>query len=72
MAIIDSKGKQYQEPTTPNFNELASSDYGLYEKGDILPYNPDTIVGRRGFNMYDPQRIDDQVTAYLHPPRFAT
>ena len=72
MAIIDSKGKQYQEPTKPNFNELASSDYGLYAKGDILPYNPDTLVGRRGFYMYDQMRIDDQVKACLTLKKFAT
>jgi hypothetical protein len=64
MAIIDSSGKEYQtnnDQLKPDMSELASSGYNLYGKNKILPYNPDTLIGRKGFHIYDQMRIDDKV-----------
>jgi phage gp29-like protein len=52
--------------------ELAGTDDALYLKGKIIPYNPDTLIGRKGFQMYDQMRIDDQVKACLTLKKFAT
>jgi phage gp29-like protein len=73
MAIVDSTGKMYQESeNTPDMSELASAGYNLYGKGKIVPYNPDSLIGRKGFDIYDQMRIDDQVKACLTLKKFAT
>ena len=65
--------KTYQTETKPQMNEIASADFGLYHKsGEIIPYNPDSLIGRKGFYMYDQMRIDDQVKACLTLKKFAT
>ena len=65
--------KTYQTETKPQMNEIASADFGLYNKsGEIIPYNPDSLIGRKGFYMYDQMRIDDQVKACLTLKKFAT
>ena len=73
MAILDDFLKKYQTNTKPEMNELAASDFSLYGKsGEIVPYNPDTLIGRKGLYMYDQMRIDDQVKACLTLKKFAT
>tara|TARA_Y100001938_G_C8097470_1_gene439120 strand:- start:2080 stop:4911 length:2832 start_codon:yes stop_codon:yes gene_type:complete len=73
MAVLDDFVKIFQEETKPEMSELAASDYSLYNKnGEIAPYNPDTLVGRKGLYMYDQMRIDDQVKACLTLKKFAT
>ena len=73
MAVLDDFVKIFQEDTKPEMSELAASDYSLYNKnGEIAPYNPDTLVGRKGLYMYDQMRIDDQVKACLTLKKFAT
>jgi phage gp29-like protein len=65
--------KKYQTETKPQMSELAAADYSLYGKsGKIVPYNPDTLIGRKGFYMYDQMRIDDQIKACLTLKKFAT
>ena len=64
--------KKYVETTKPVMNEIASSEDNLYLKGTIIPYNPDTLLGRKGFPIYDQMRIDDQVKACLTLKKFAT
>ena len=72
MALFDNL-KKLQEQTKPNMNEIASADVGMYGiKGDIVPYNPDTLIGRRGLYMYDQMRVDDQIKACLTLKKFAT
>ncbi|QDP60244.1 MAG: putative portal protein [Prokaryotic dsDNA virus sp.] len=74
MAISDTLQKiqkNFQE-TKPPMGEMASSDELLYLSGKIIPYNPDTLIGRKGFHMYDQMRIDDQVKACLTLKKFAT
>ncbi|MAH50655.1 hypothetical protein CMI37_32850 [Candidatus Pacearchaeota archaeon] len=75
MAIIDSTGKQYQTNNSelkPDMGELASAGYDLYGSGKIMSYNPDSLIGRKGFDIYDQMRIDDQVKACLTLKKFAT
>ena len=72
MGLLDNIKKVFQTETKPNFNELAISTDQMYKDGDIIPYNPDTLVGRKGFYMYDQMRIDDQVKACLTLKKFAT
>jgi len=49
MAIVDSAGKSYKTDTKPDMGELASAGFNLYGQKDIIPYNPDTLIGRKGF-----------------------
>ena len=64
--------KNNVQPNKPPMNEIASSEDNLYLKGTIIPYNPDTLLGRKGFPIYDQMRIDDQVKACLTLKKFAT
>jgi len=72
MAIVDSAGKSYKTDTKPDMGELASAGFNLYGQKDIIPYNPDTLIGRKGFYVYDQMRVDDQVKACLTLKKFAT
>jgi len=74
MAIsetLEQVQKNFQD-TKPEMKEIASSEDNLYLKGKIIPYNPDTLLGRKGFPIYDQMRIDDQVKACLTLKKFAT
>ena len=74
MAIsetLEQVQKNFQD-TKPEMKEIASSEDNLYLKGTIIPYNPDTLLGRKGFPIYDQMRIDDQVKACLTLKKFAT
>jgi hypothetical protein len=64
--------KKLAETPKPPLNEIASSEDNLYLKGTIIPYNPDSLLGRKGFPIYDQMRIDDQIKACLTLKKFAT
>jgi|TARA_R110000751_G_scaffold68966_1_gene140218 phage gp29-like protein len=74
MAISETLAALQQNfaETKPDMKEIASSEDNLYLKGTIIPYNPDTLLGRKGFPIYDQMRIDDQVKACLTLKKFAT
>ena len=75
MASISDLQKQFAKETPiqrPNMNELAASDSMLYSKHNVLPYNPDTLVSRKGLEVYDKMRLDDMVKASLTLKKFAT
>ena len=75
MASISDLQKQFAKETpiqSPNMNELAASDSMLYSKHNVLPYNPDTLVSRKGLDVYDKMRLDDMVKASLTLKKFAT
>ena len=50
MALLDRITKLFQseDPPKVRFNELASSESRFTYKNQITPYNPDTLVGRKG------------------------
>ena len=74
MAISETLAALQQNfaETKPDMKEIASSEDNLYLKGTIIPYNPDSLLGRKGFPIYDQMRIDDQVKACLTLKKFAT
>lgn len=75
MASISDLQKQFAKETPierPNMSELAASDSQLYSKHNVLPYNPDTLVSRKGLDVYDKMRLDDMVKASLTLKKFAT
>tara|TARA_R110000764_G_scaffold184377_1_gene269973 strand:- start:3525 stop:5435 length:1911 start_codon:yes stop_codon:yes gene_type:complete len=75
MASISDLRKQFAKETPiqrPNMSELAASDSMLYSKHNVLPYNPDTLVSRKGLDVYDKMRLDDMVKASLTLKKFAT
>ena len=55
----------------PRLSELASSQSELYGKYNLLPYNPDSLVARKGMQIYDQMRVDDMVKASLTLKKFA-
>ena len=60
MASISDLRKQFAKETPiqrPNMSELAASDSMLYSKHNVLPYNPDTLVSRKGLDVYDKMRL---------------
>lgn len=68
MALLDKITKLFQtneDVPKPRFGELAASESRYTYKGQIQPYNPDTLVGRKGMQIYDVMRIDDMVKSSL-------
>ena len=53
MALLDRITKLFQseDPPKVRFNELASSESRFTYKNQITPYNPDTLVGRKGMQI---------------------
>lgn len=74
MALLDKITKIFQkeQPTKVRLGELASSESKLAYKNGIIPYNPDTLVSRKGMQIYDQMRIDDMVKSSLSLKKFAT
>ena len=76
MALLDKITKLFQTkdetPPKVKFGELASSESRFTYKNQIIPYNPDTLVGRKGMQIYDAMRIDDMVKSSLTLKKFAT
>jgi phage gp29-like protein len=55
----------------PRMSELASSQSDIYNRYNLLPYNPDSLVARKGMQIYDQMRVDDMVKASLTLKKFA-
>ncbi|MEN6357312.1 MAG: DUF935 family protein [Armatimonadota bacterium] len=56
----------------PPLNELASARGSITSAlGSILPYNPDDLIGKRGYGIYDQMQRDAQVQACLMIKKFA-
>jgi|YNPNPStandDraft_1061719.scaffolds.fasta_scaffold00067_2 phage gp29-like protein len=59
-------------PRRPPMNELATARGRLGSiVGQIAPYNPDDLVGKRGYDIYDQMQRDAQVQACLTIKKFA-
>jgi hypothetical protein len=67
MALLDKITRLFQkdEPPKIRLGELASSESKLSYKNGIIPYNPDTLISRKGMQIYDQMRIDDMVKSSL-------
>lgn len=67
MNLIQRFQASYQafagQVRTPN--EMSSFRSPLYEKSQLLPYNPDDLVGRYGLTIYEKMLRDDQVKGTL-------
>ena len=74
MALLDKITRLFQkdEPPKIRLGELASSESKLSYKNGIIPYNPDTLISRKGMQIYDQMRIDDMVKSSLSLKKFAT
>ena len=58
MALLDKITRLFQKEEIPKvrLGELASSESKLAYKTGIIPYNPDTLVSRKGMQIYDQMR----------------
>lgn len=63
-----------KDTPTPEFGELASDEsiIGASLKNSIIKYNPDTLVGRKGYYVYDKMRLDEAVKSALTLKKQAT
>lgn len=51
---------------TPPLKEIASARGGIAQSlGSLAPYNPDDLIGKRGYAVYDQMQKDAQVQACL-------
>ncbi|MCE5322057.1 DUF935 domain-containing protein [bacterium] len=56
----------------PPLSELASARGSVTSAiGSIMPYNPDDLIGKRGYGIYDQMQRDTQVHACLMIKKFA-
>ena len=58
------------EDTLPT-NETAWSEDALYQAGNIAKYNPDDLIGKKGFSIYTKMMLDEQVKAAVQFKRDA-
>lgn len=57
---------QYRARRSPPAGEVASARGGMAAAvGQIAPYNPDDLIGKRGYAIYDQMQRDAQVQACL-------
>ena len=52
-------------------HEVSSSQSNLYALFQFRTYNPDSLVGRKGLEIYKKMKTDDQVKACLTIKKFA-
>ena len=77
MALLDNITKftkhfQTKEEIKPRMGELAVSDSQVYSKYNIIPYNPDDLISRKGMQIIDKMRTDDMIKSSLTLKKFAT
>jgi len=77
MALLDNITKftkhfQTKEQPKPRMGELAVSDSQVYSKYNIIPYNPDDLISRKGMQIIDKMRTDDMIKSSLTLKKFAT
>jgi len=62
LSIFKKKEQPAPEPTT---TEIAWEDSNIYRTADFPKYNPDILISRKGYNIYQNMMRDDQVKACL-------
>lgn len=50
-----------KQPEKPKQAEVLWSDSALFNPADFPRYNPDTLIGRRGFDIYRQMMLDEQL-----------
>lgn len=64
--------KDEPKPAAPApTGEVAWSESQVYGSRDFQKYNPDTLIGARGFRIYRKMMLDEQVKAVVHFKRDA-
>ncbi|OGC95812.1 MAG: hypothetical protein A2W25_15160 [candidate division Zixibacteria bacterium RBG_16_53_22] len=53
------------EPVVPKQAEVAWSESSLYTGADFPKYNPDSLIGRKGYGIYQKMMTDEQVKAVV-------
>lgn len=56
----------------PDFNEIAVTDSLLYRGLGFRTYNPDLLLRRKGFEIYNEMMLDDEVKSSLELKKHAT
>jgi phage gp29-like protein len=72
MAWTLPKFFQRKEVKQPDTGEIASTDSTLSSGLNFQRFNPDSLVGRKGLQVYDRMRIDDQVKSCMSLKKNAT
>lgn len=68
---IFDRFKKQEEPKI-KIGELAiANDIAFYTMSDFVKYNPDDLVGKKGFNIYAKMMADEQVKSVVHFKRSA-
>lgn len=70
LSIFKDDPKPLVEKSVPT-GEVAWSESQVYGSRDFQKYNPDTLIGTRGFRIYRKMMLDEQVKAVVHFKRDA-
>ncbi len=71
-SILSFFADKLRSQKSPPLGELASARGSVTSAlGSILPYNPDDLIGKRGYAIYDQMQRDAQVQACLTIKKFA-
>lgn len=71
-SILSLFAGKLRSQKSPPLGEMASARGAVTSAlGSILPYNPDDLIGKRGYSIYDQMQRDAQVQACLTIKKFA-
>ncbi|MCL5105537.1 MAG: DUF935 domain-containing protein [Armatimonadetes bacterium] len=70
-SIITYFADRLKPRRSPPFGEIASTRGPLASLASVAPYNPDDLIGKRGYAVYDQMQRDAQVQACLTIKKFA-
>lgn len=71
--LIDKIKNLFKSEVKPSIpiGEIAYSESSIYGSRDFPKYNPDLLMGARGFTIYKKMMLDEQVKAVVHFKRDA-
>jgi len=67
-SMPEIKEEKVSKPTT---QEIGSAGSSLYGRGAIQRYNPDVLLGRKGYDVYKKMMRDDQVKSVMRFKQYA-
>ncbi len=70
-SIITYFADRLKARRSPPLGEIASARGPLASLASVVPYNPDDLIGKRGYSVYDQMQRDAQVQACLTIKKFA-
>lgn len=60
-----AKDEKVKDKKVSKYDTAWSNDVGIYRSKDFPQYNPDDLIGRKGYSIYQKMMVDEQVKAVV-------